>query len=159
MEGPKKNKFEDLRADEQALIRDMNYYASTMEDYIINLNEKFPRKQLLELDDILNQPCSELLHKLDTERLHNEFIQFGRLLNVVNQNLAVYMSEFFDSFVTDKIDLSEEEISSLRADVDRVKNIIIPRLKKFGLNGSIDELNDSILGLEIKLANDSGVSN
>lgn len=159
MEGPKKNKFEDLRADEKDLIRDMNSYASTMEDYIINLNEKFPRKQLLELDDILNQPCSELLHKLDTERLHNEFIQFGRLLNVVNQNLAVYMSEFFDSFVTDKIDLSEEEISSLRADVDRVKNIIIPRLKKFGLNGSIDELNDSILGLEIKLANDSGIAN
>ena len=159
MEGPKKNKFEDLRADEKDLIKDMNSYASTMEDYIINLNEKFPRKQLLELDDILNQPCSELLHKLDTERLHNEFIQFGMLLNVVNQNLAVYMSEFFDSFVTDKIDLSEEEISSLRADVDRVKNIIIPRLKKFGLNGSIDELNDSILGLEIKLANDSGIAN
>ena len=155
-EKPKKNKLEDLSPDERQLLVQMTMHAETIEEYILNLNEEFPREQLLALDDVLNESYEEFLPKLDTEKLHIEFLEFEKLIDIANQNLATYLSEFFESFVRKDITLTKEKISLLRSDIERAKNIIIPRLKKLGLNDLADMLGSSIMSLEIKLAYDSG---
>ena len=117
MEGPKKNKLEDLSADERSLLVHMGMQAETIEEYVLNINEKFPREQLLALENILNESYDEFLPKLDTENLHQEFTNFKELLAVANQNLVVYLSEYFESFVNKEITLSKKEIKILYSDI------------------------------------------
>jgi hypothetical protein len=156
MEDKPKNRLEDLTPEERVLLVQMSMQSTTIEEYVMNLDEKFPAKQLLALDDILNESYDEFLPKLDTDNLHKEFVDFKELLITSNQTLIVYLSEYFENFVTPELILSKIEIQALRSIIERAKNKIIPRLKKLLLNDSAEMLEESIRSLEIKLAYDSG---
>lgn len=158
MEDLPKNKLEDLSSEERQLLVQMSMQGAHIEHCVLGLGDRIPRKNLLELDNILNESYEEFLPKLNTEKLHLEFIKFEKLLNIANKSLAVFMSKYFESFITKKITLLKEEIASFQSDIERVKIIIIPRLKKMGLDDSIDTLESAVIGLEIKLAYDSGLN-
>jgi hypothetical protein len=156
MEEPNKRRLEDLSSEERRLLVHMTLQGEHIEDCVRNLSGAVPRQSLLELDDILNESYEEFLPKLNTEKLYSSFVEFENLLNLANKNLAVFMSDYLESFITNRFTLLKAEIMSLQSDINRAKEKIIPRLKKLGLNDCVDKLEEAIQGLEIKLAYDSG---
>lgn len=152
MEGPKKNKFEDFTAEEQQKLVWMQMQIETIKDYI--LRTKISMAWIFELDDLLNESYDDFLPEQNTEKLRETCIDFSEMLNAGEQRLVFSTSEYLTHIVDSGYVLTKGQIIECQSLINRIKEKIIPRLKRKGWKDAVLPLENMIIQLEIKIAND-----
>ena len=152
---PKKNKLEDLTEEERQKVVWIAMQAETIKEYV--LDKKLSMKNMFELDDLLNESYDEFLPENNTEKLTDICFDFVKILNNAEQKLTLNISKYISLIIDGGYILTKNQIIECKSLISRIKEKIIPRLKRKSFNEAIKLLEGAIMGLEIKLAYDSGV--